>query len=150
MFTVFLMFSFFHMFSYVFLCFSFVFHLFSISFSLFFPTLFSLLSLVFLFFVMCSLFFPSLFSSFFTLYLRFLLSPSPVPLSFPSLLSLSPLSLCSPMCRLWFLLPGQSFVHGVSSADPFTLEGPLSVLFNDAIALHHCLRKVCDGLSKSH
>ena len=32
----------------------------------------------------------------------------------------------------------------------FRLEAPLSVLFNDAIALHHCLKKVCDGPSKSH
>ena len=48
-------------------------------------------------------------------------------------------------CRLWFLLPRQSPIHYVSSADPFRLEGPLSVFFNDAIALHHCLRQVCDG-----
>ena len=34
--------------------------------------------------------------------------------------------------------------------DLFRLEVPLIVLFSDAIALHHCLRKVCDGPSKSH
>ena len=42
-------------------------------------------------------------------------------------------------CRIWFLLHRQSFIHCVSSADLFRLEGPLSVLFNDATALHHCL-----------
>ena len=32
----------------------------------------------------------------------------------------------------------------------FRLEGPLSVLLNDAIALHHRLRKVCDSPPKSY
>ena len=48
------------------------------------------------------------------------------------------------------LLPRQSFIHYVSSADPFRLEGPLSVLFNDAKALHHCLRKVCVTAHQNH
>ena len=52
-------------------------------------------------------------------------------------------SIACPSCRLWFLLPRQSFIHCVSPADPFRLEGPLRILFSDAIALHHCLRKVC-------
>ena len=46
---------------------------------------------------------------------------------------------------MFFVTP--SFIHCVSSADLFRLEDPLSVLFNDAIALSG---KVCDGPSKSH
>ena len=53
------------------------------------------------------------------------------------------------LCRIWFLLPRQSFIHCVSSADLFRLEGPLSVLFNDAIALYHCLKK-CVTAHQNH
>ena len=54
------------------------------------------------------------------------------------------------LCVDYFLLPRQSFIHAVSSADLLGLRALSSVLFGDAIALHHCLRKVCDGPSKSH
>ena len=40
-------------------------------------------------------------------------------------------------CRLWFLLPRQSFIHCVSSAALLGLRALSSVLFNYAIALHH-------------
>ena len=40
-------------------------------------------------------------------------------------------------CRVWFLLPRQSFIHDVSSVDPLGLRALcLCVLCSDAIALH--------------
>ena len=40
-------------------------------------------------------------------------------------------------CRIWFLLPRQSFIHDVSSADPLGLRALcLCVLCRNAIALH--------------
>ena len=55
-----------------------------------------------------------------------------------------------PSCRLWFFVPSVNrSLHVVSSADLLSLSARLRVLFSDAIALHHCLRK-CVTAHQSH
>ena len=54
------------------------------------------------------------------------------------------------ICRIWFLLHRQSFIHDVSSADPLGLRALcLCVLCSDAIVLHHCLKK-CVTAHQNH